>query len=324
MTIRRHFCRAAIASVALATTTLAAAEAWPSKPIRIVVPGAPGSVPDVAMRMIGARISALLGQSVVIDNKVGAGGIVALRALQASKDDHTFLMAITGTSAISPVTFRNLAGFNYARDLQPVAQMAQTSVMIVTQQDSDANSLGDVMKLAREKPAQVSFATPSPNTLANLAIRLLEQKGNVRFNIVPFSRTSDSLGAVSGGDAKFYADGISAPLPLVRNNRLKVLAVLSHTRLPGLEAYPLGNETVPGLEAIGRFGLVALKETPADVVAAMSKATVNASGDPEVAARLKEFAFFPLPEPAARYRVSLQQEADLWARVVREAGIQPE
>ncbi len=300
------------------------ANAWPTKPIRVVVPAAAGSAPDVAMRLIGAKMGELLKQPLVVDNKVGAGGVVAYQSFQTSKDDHTFLFTITSTTAIAPLTFKAAAGWDFTRDVQPVVRLAQTPLMIVAYPGSGAKTMADVLKMARDKPGQMAFATPGPNTLGSLTVSLVSQSSGVQFNAIPFSRTADSMTAVSGGDASFFVDGVSVVLPFIRSNRLQPIAVLSRTRLPGLEAYPLGRDTVDGLEVVGRFGLVTAKETPRQAVDAMVQAASAALADPEVAAKLMQLGLYPNAGNAAEYLATLQQESQLWSKVVRQAGIKPE
>ncbi len=302
----------------------AAAGAWPDKPLRVIVPAAPGSAPDVAMRLVGNKIGQLLGQNVVVDNRVGAGGVVAMQAFQAVKDDHTFLFAITSTSSIAPLTIRSAVSFDYIRDVQPVVRLAQTPLMIVASPQSGLKSLADVLKAARDKPGALVFATPSQSTLGNLSAAWITQVTGASFNVVPFSRPAGSVAAVVNGDASVFIDGISVVLPLVRSHRLQPVAVLSGTQLPGLEEFPLGRDAVPGLEVVGRFGLVANNDMPRQVVDKMAGAAVAALADPEVAAKLTELGLYPLPGNAAEYKATLLAEAELWGKVVRSAGIKPE
>lgn len=322
MTHLKHPLRVLTCALALAASFNA--HAWPTKPVRVIVPAAAGSAPDVAMRLIGTKMAELLKQPVVVDNKVGAGGVVAYQSFQTSKDDHTFLFAITSTTAIAPMTFKAAAGWDFTRDVQPVVRLAQTPLMIVANPASGAKTLADVLKLARDKPGQLAFATPGPNTLGHLAVALTTQAANVQFNTIPFSRTADGMTAVAGGDASFYVDGVSVVLPFVRGNRVQPIAVLSRTKLPGLEAYPLGRDTLDGLEVVGRFGLVTAKETPKPAVDAMVQAATAALADPEVTAKLVQLGLYPQPGNSAEYLATLQQESQLWNRVVRQAGIKAE
>jgi tripartite-type tricarboxylate transporter receptor subunit TctC len=313
--------RALLACLALAVVS-GHATAQPSRPIKIIIPSGAGGGPDAAMRLLASKMTTTLNQPIVIDNKVGAGGVVALRAFQGQTDDHTFLMTLTSTAAVSPATMKALADVDFARDFEAVAGVNQTFVIFVAAANAEAKSLDDMIRLAREKPGQVSVATPNVSSLANLAVTLLEQRAKVKFNVVPHARSPEALGAVTTGQVMFYADAISVPMPLVRAGRLKVIAVLSPKKMPGLEAYPIGNDTLPGFDPVGRFGLVAQKGTPRAIIDAVAKAAVDAGNDPEVQAKLAELGSYPLAVGPAEFRAFLREEADLWAKVIKEAGIE--
>jgi len=315
--------RAVFACLALAAIAPAAL-AQPTRPIKIIIPSGAGGGPDAAMRLLASKMTTTLGQNIVIDNKVGAGGVAALRAFQSQTDDHTFLMTLTSTAAVSPATMKALADVDFARDFEAVSGVNQTFVIFVAAANAEAKTIDDMIRMAREKPGEVSVATPNPGSLANLAVKLLEQRAKVKFNIVPHARSPEALGAVSTGQVMFYSDAISVPMPLVRSGRLKVIAVLSPSKMPGLEAYPLGNETLPGFDPVGRFGLVAQKGTPRAMIDAVSRAAIAAGKDPEVQAKLADLGAYPLPVGPAEFRAFLREEADLWARVIKEAGIERE
>lgn len=298
---------------------------WPSRPIRIIVPAGPGSTPDVGTRLIAERMGAELKQSVIIDNRVGAGGIVAMRNFQTGKDDdHTFLLVITSTASIAPLVLKAASSFDYVRDVQPVVRFAQTPLMIVANPATGLKSLSDLLKVARQKPGQIPFATPGQSTLGGLTAMLISQSTGTQFNTVPFSRQAEAISALVSGDASFYVDGISVVLPFVRSQKLQPIAVLSATKLPGLEAYPLGRETINGLEVVGRFGLVTSKNVPPEVIEAMSRATKVALADPGVVSKLTDLAIYPHHGTAAEYEQTLRQEIELWSKVVRQAGLKPE
>lgn len=311
--------------VALATATCAiAAHAWPDRVVRLVVPGGPGGAPDVSARLVGEKMGSELGQSVIVENRVGAGGIAALQAMRTARDNHTFLLVITSTSSIAPLTLKGAADVDYLRDLQPVARMATTPLMIVASHASGAKSLGDVLRLGKDRPGEVVFAIPPPSTLAHLAVELIQQSSGAQFNVVPFARSSESVPAVVNGDASFFIDGVSVVLPMVREGRLVPIAVLSRSKFPGLEAYALGRDTMPDLEAVAHLGLMTSKDTSKEAVDKMAKALAVALADPEVVRRLSGLGLFPMPGGASDYRAVLESDADLWGKVVRRARLTPE
>ncbi len=319
--LRRLAGRAAIGA-AMAVSAVHA-WAWPDKPVRIVVPAAPGTAPDVAMRLIGDRMAETLKQAVVIDNRPGVGGVVAMRSILGSKDDHALLFVITSTSAIAPVTMKSAADFDYLRDLVPVVRLAQTPLMVVAHNQAPA-TLEGALRAARERPGQVAFGTPSASTLGALAVRSMSQSAGVQFNEIPFIRPAESLAAVTTGDVSYFIDGISVVLPFVRSGKVKPVAVLSRTKLAGLEAYPLGTEAMPDLVAIGRFGLMAEKQLPPQAAELILKAARAALAHADTVSKLTNLGLYPDVAPASDYADSLKAENELWRGVVKKAGISPE
>jgi len=300
------------------------AHAWPTKPVRIIVPSSAGAAPDTMIRMIAARMAVDLKQQVLIENKVGAGGIPAKQAFELAKDDHTFLLTLTSTTTIAPLVLKAAANFNYLRDTQPVMTIGQTPFMIVANPASGAKSLEDLIRIARSKPGQIAFATPPLSSSAQLSVTVLSHLTGLEFNVVPFSRSTESLTAVSSGDAAFFVDTVSVVMPFVRGQRVRPISVLSSHKLPGLEAYPLANETVPGFEVSAGFGLVAPKEMERSAVDAMYQAVLKAVSDPELMGKLQDMAIFAQPAGPDAYRSQLLKDAEFWTKVVRSAKIVPQ
>lgn len=301
----------------------ACAHAWPTRPVRIIVPSSAGAAPDNMIRLIATRLSPELKQPVVVENRVGAGGIPAKQAFDQVKDDHTFLLTLTSTTTVAPLIFKGASGFDYLRDTQPVMTLGETPFMIVANPANGAKSLADLLRMVRAQPGAVAFATPPISSTAQLAATVLSQATDTKFNQIPFSRSADSLTAVSSGDAAFFVDAVSVVLPFVRGGRVQPIAVLSSTKLPGLEEYPLAIDTVPELVVSAGFGLVAPKGTDAGVVDIMFRAASKALEDPELVRKLQDMAIYLRPGDAAAYRALLLKDADFWGKVIRSANIKP-
>jgi tripartite-type tricarboxylate transporter receptor subunit TctC len=302
----------------------ASAQTWPTQPVRIIVPSSAGAAPDNMIRLIAARLSPQLQQAVVVENRVGAGGIVAKQAFNLARDDHTFLLTLTSTTTVAPLLFKAASGFDYLRDTQPVMTLGESPFMIVAHPGNGAQSLADLLRMARAQPGAVAFATPPLSSIAQLSVAVLSQATGAKFNVVPFSRSADSLAAVSTGDAAFFVDTVSVVLPFVRAKRVQPIAVLSSTKLPGLEEVPLARDTVPGFVVVASFGLVAPKNAAPAVVQAMYRATSVALKDPELIRKLQDMAIYLRPGDAAAYRAALSREADFWSKVISSANIKPE
>ncbi|VTU22824.1 Argininosuccinate lyase [Variovorax sp. PBS-H4] len=312
------------ALAALLASAVTASHAWPVRPVRVIVPAAAGTAPDVAMRVVAERMAGSLGQPVVVDNRPGAGGVVAMKALQASRDDHALLFVITSTASIAPVTIRAASSFDYVRDLRPVVRLAQTPLMIVAAPNVKEASLGEVVDAAKKQPGRIAFGTPGASTLGSLAVQWLSDTTGAKFNAIPFLRPADSIGAVATAEVSYFIDGISVVLPFVRANKVKPIAVLSATKLPGLEAYPLGVETIKDFEVVGRFGLMAPQEFSAEAIDSVGKAAISALKDPRVVLKLTNLGLYPQAGNASEYLDTLKREIELWHAVVKRAGITAE
>lgn len=314
----------AAAVVALALVVSAGAYAWPTQPVRIIVPSSAGASPDNMIRLIAARLGPLLHEQVVVENKVGAGGIPARQAFEASRDEHTFLLTLTSTTTVAPYLFKAAARFDFLRDTQPVMTIGETPFMVVANPRNGAKTLNDLLAMARVRPGQIPFATPPLSSVAQLSSSVLSRAADVTFNFIPFSRSSESLGSVYSGDTDFLVDTVSAVLPFVRDKRVRPLAVLSASRLPGLEQYPLASETLPGVVVSAGFGLVAPAGTPGKVVDAMYKAVARTLEDPALIQQLQDMAIYIKPGGPAAYRETLQKEAAFWRPVILAEKLVPQ
>lgn len=309
-------------TLALVCTT--AVQAWPARPVRIIVPSSAGAAPDNMIRLIAARLSPVLNQQVIVENKVGAGGIPARQTFEQSQDDHSFLLTLTSTTTVAPLVFKAAAGFDFLRDTQPVMTIGETPFMIVSNPRGGARTLADLLRMARARPGEVPFATPPLSSIAQLSSTVLSQAAGVKFNIIPFTRSSDSLASVHAGDTEFFVDAVSVVLPFVRANRVHPIAVLSASKLPGLEEFPLANETLPGFEVVAGFGLVAHRGVDPRIVETLFRAISRVLEDPALVRQLRDMAIFVKPGGPAAYRSTLQKEAAFWRPVIKSANILPQ
>ncbi|WP_144636650.1 tripartite tricarboxylate transporter substrate binding protein [Bordetella genomosp. 13] len=309
--------------ICVAALAAPAAQAWPDRPVRIVVPASAGTAPDAGARLIGERMAAALKQPVIVDNRPGAGGVVAMNHVASSRDDHTLLLVITSTIAIAPLTIKAAASFDYLRDLKPVVRLAQTPLMIVANNDA-TGGLGAALDRARREPGKVAFGTPPASTMGALAVSWIGRSAGVQFNAVPFVRPSEALAAVVSGDLQYHIDGISVALPFVRAGKVKAVAVLSDKKLQGLEAYPLGVDTLAGFEMVGRFGLMGTRELPTEAIASIQDAVQDALSHPDVVAKLTNLGLYPDFATADAYEEGLKDEREFWRGVVTTTGVSPD
>lgn len=314
----------ALAASGLAFTGPAKAQAdWPNKPVRLIVPAAPGSAPDVVARLLADKLGAAWGQTVIVDNKPGAGGIPGMSALARSAGDgYTlgFVPAAMGT--ITPLVYKN-PQFNPDTDLSSVATVGTSPLVLVTSAASGITTLADLAKHAKAHPGKINFAAPQPNSLPHLAGEMVSKAGNMNLFTVPYPGPPAAMTAVISGDATVTADGLPGLLPHIRSGRLKALAVTSGQRLPGLDTIPAVAETYPGYEAIGWFQIM----VPAATAAAISE-KVNADINkvtalPDIVAKFAEFGVYPKRDNLVAAREFFAAQRKAMKKLVTELGVQP-
>lgn len=310
--------------IALALGAALAAPAWSQQgTIGIIVPSGAGSAPDIIARIIGDELGTRLKQPTVVYDRPGAGGIIAVMAAKAAANADTLLLAQAAVVTVTPLTYR-AAKYDLEKDMEPVVAVADTPMMFVTNPDTGPKTLADALAAARKEPGKVTVTTTGRASIPHLTAELLAQKSDVRFNIVPTASTGQGIQTAVSGEAAMTVNGIAPLLPLVKSGRLRGLAVSSAKVLPGLDAYPLARDTVPGLQATGWFMLFARKGTPAARIAQINRAVNEALQSPEVVAKLAQTANYPLGGSVADAKTFLKKEQALWSGIVKSAGIQPE
>lgn len=310
---------------ALAALCGSAFAAPPAAPLTMVVPAPAGSAPDIVARLLGNDLGPRLGRSIVIDNKPGAGGVVAVMAAKTATAGgaNTLLFVHAAVATITPLTYR-AARYDLASDFEPVVVVADTPMLFVANPASGPKTLAEAIHMAKTRPDAVTLGSTSRGSIPHLAGVLLGQMAGVQFNNVPMSSSGQAIQAVVSGDAVVSVDGIAPLLPLVEAGRVRALAVTSTKPLPGLEKLPLARDTVPGLELNGWFMLFAGKGTPPAQVQALNEAVNAALKSPAVARRLEATANFAVGGSVADARTFLVQQKKLWATAAARAGLQPE
>ncbi len=293
-------------------------------PLTIVVPSAAGSAPDIVARLLGDELRTQLGQPVLIDNKPGAGGIVAVLATRsAGAPAHTLLLAQAAVATVTPLTYR-AAKYDMARDFEAIAVVTKTPMLFVSSAAGDIKILADALAQGRVRPDSLAISSPPRGSIPHLSGELLQQASGARFNAIPMGGSGQSIQAVIGGDSQIAVDGIAPLLPLVKAGRLRALAVTSSQALPGLESLPLAKDTVPGLDVSGWFMLFGNKGMPAERVQAINAAVASALKSPELVRKLQATANYPVGGSVADAGAFLEREKRRWADAVQRAGLQPE
>jgi tripartite-type tricarboxylate transporter receptor subunit TctC len=309
----------AVLAAGAAQTT--AAPAYPAKPIRLVVPGAPGSPPDVLARIIGEPLAAL-GQPVTVEDRPGGIGTLALGVVaKAAPDGHT--LGIIGlTQMVAPSLLREVP-YDTERDLAPVTQLAWTANVLVVRPSSRVATVAELVALAKAKPSELTCASAGNGTPSHLAFALFAHHAGIEVRHVPFKGIPAGLTAVMGEQVDLAFSGVATALPLVRSGKLRALATAGARRLPALPDLPTIAELgFPGYQLNEWYGIVAPAGTPPEVIAGLAAEMTRALGAPEIRTGLARLALYPSentgPEAlGALIRAGLPR----WRQIVRDAGI---
>lgn len=290
---------------------------WPQRPLRLVIPGPPGGSSDVPARIFAKGIGDVLKQSVVIENRPGASGLIAAREVaNAAPDGYTLLFTSGSAIAITTGMMADMA--EAAKKLAPIGMLAYTPLAIAVSDSSPIQSLAQLISMARDKPDALVMANPGTYTLAHLTTELMIKRANIPMRAIAFNSFPAELVAIKNGDAAAFIDGIGPVLAQSDGKGLRILAASSEEPLPGLERYPLMKDTIPGLTADGWFGLFAPAGVPAPVVQRISEALALTKQDPQIASTLKGLGMYVRPDDPASFTVYVRSQTELWHGVLAE------
>ena len=303
----------------------AAAQAWPAKPIRMLVPFPPGGGVDFAARIIGKHLSDRLGQPVVIDNRAGANGIIALEALKnAAPDGYTICAASNGPLVINPSIYLKLP-YDAERDFTAIGRMVDFPLLLVTHPSLPANSVAEFISLAKAKPGALTYSSPGVGNGSHLAVELLGSMANVNLLHVPYKGTAPAATALLAGDVLFTMSSIPTVLPHIRAGKLRALAVGNAKRLPALPDFPtLAESGVPGYEAFSWAGLIGPAGMPREIVARLNREMAHVLGQKEIIDQLAKDGALATPDTPEEFSAYIKTELSKWAAIVKLAKIKPE
>ena len=320
LTKRRLLTTVIAGLAAWAASGPAAAQAFPNKPIKIVVPYTPGGPTDIPARLVGQKLSELLGQPVVIDNKPGAGGNLGADAVaKAPADGYTLLLVTTG-HAINPALYPKL-GYDLTKDLVPVSQLTSSPMVVAVTPGLGVNSIKDLIALAKAKPGTLNFASAGNGASTHLAPELFSMMAGVKMNHIPYKGSAPALTDVMAGNAQVAFDFMTSAMPHVRSGKLKGLATTGAARSPAAPDLPTVAEAgVPGFEVVGWNGVMAPAGTPPDVIAKLNGAIKQALAMPDVAERLTGPGANVVWNTPADFGAFVKAEVAKWDKVVKASG----
>ena len=310
----------AISLLAL-VSAMAAAQQYPTRPIRMLIPFTAGSAADIIARSMEPAMRDRLGQALVMDNRGGAGGNIAAElAAKAPPDGYTLLMATIGTQAINVSLYNNLS-YHPQRDFTTITLVGDSPNALVVNPSVPARTLKEFIALAKSKPGVLNYGSSGAGTTVHLAAELFSVMTGTKMVHVPFKGAAESLTALISGETDLQFASLSSAIPLIKSGRLRALGITSPKRSPSIpELATIAELGLPGYEAVAWFGIVGPAKLPANMVATINKAALDSLGQQDVKTRLFNSGVEVRtlgPEEFAKYTES---EIAKWAKVVKASG----
>ena len=304
------------------TTPVGAADQFPTRPIRIVVPYAPGGNVDISARIIAPPLAEVLGQTVVVDNRPGAGGnLGASLVAKSTPDGHTLLVGSSGPLSVNPVIFKNLP-YDSLKDFAPISTVQAVPLVLLASPKSGFNSVADVIAAAKSRPGKVTMASAGAGTTNHFAIELFAQMANVKVLHVPYKGSGPALSELLGGQVETMVDQLAASIGYVKDGRLKVLAVTTAQRSGVLPNVPTLDELgYKGYQASTLLGLLAPAGTPKTVVAKLNSAVRKVMDSNVVADRFRGLGANPGASSPEEFSTRIRDELTQWRALVKKLDL---
>jgi tripartite-type tricarboxylate transporter receptor subunit TctC len=321
---RRQFLHLAAGAAALpAVARIARAQAYPSRPVRIIGGASAGGGIDIVARLMGQWLSERLGQQFIIENRAGAGTNIATEAVvRAAPDGYTLLLAFSSNA--TNATFYERLNFNFIRDINPVASVMRVPNIVLVHPSVPAKTIPEFIAYAKANPGKISMASGGMGTPGHLSGELFKMTTGINLVHVPYRGSAPALSDLLGGQVQVYFPGMTGTIEYIRSGKLRALAVTTATRAQALPDLPTVGEFVPGFEASQWYGLGAPKDTPAAIVDKLNKEINAALADPKIKDRLSDLGGMILGGSPADFGKLIADDTEKWGKVIKFAGIKPE
>ncbi|MEO7727045.1 MAG: tripartite tricarboxylate transporter substrate binding protein [Burkholderiales bacterium] len=299
-----------------------AAAAYPDKPIRLIMPYPAGGSIDTAGRAVAQKLADAFGQQIVIDNRTGAGGIIGTETgAHAVPDGYTLVMGGTGTLALSPHLHRKLS-YDPVRDFAPVTMLIASPYVIVVHPSVPANSVKELIALAKARPGQINYASGGTGSAPHFASEMFNAAAGVKLNHVPYKGSTPGVIDLIGGQVQVMFTGIPSVLANIKNNRLRAIGVTGKTRTAALPDVPTVIESgVPGYVVSPWFGLLVPAHTPPAIIATLHRETVKVLRAPALLERFATEGVDPVGDTPEHFAAYIKEEIVKWGKVVKDTGM---
>jgi tripartite-type tricarboxylate transporter receptor subunit TctC len=321
---RRQFLHLAAGAVALlAVSRIACAQAYPTRPVRLIVGFTPGSAPDIVARLMGQWLSERLGQQFLVENRPGAGGNIGTEVVVRAPADGYTLLLVGAPNAINTTLYDKLS-FNFLRDIAPVAGISRERIVMVVHPSFPAKTVPEFIAYAKASPGKVAMASPGNGSSPHVSGELFKMMAGIEMIHVPYRGGGQVMTDLIAGQVQVSFIGLSVAIEHIRSGKLRALAVTAATRSEVLPDIPTVGDFVPGYEASAFWGIGAPRNTPGEIVDKLNK-EINASlSDPQLSRRLAEGGGTVFAGSPADFGKFIDDETEKWAKVIKFASIKPE
>ncbi|MCW5689183.1 MAG: tripartite tricarboxylate transporter substrate binding protein [Pseudolabrys sp.] len=309
------------AILTLLSTSIVSAQDFPDRSIKLIVPFPAGGPNDVIARVVSQRMSEILKQTIVIENRGGQGGVLGTNAVAMAKPDgYTIAISSAGALAISP--HMEKVAYETLKDLAPVTLVAKVPEMLVVATSVKANNMSELIALAKSQPGKLNFASSGPGSLPHLAGELLKLKAKIDIVHVPYRGAAPAVNDLLGQQVQMVFLDLPVLLPQVKAGKLRPIAIGAEKRAPSAPDVPTTAEAgLPGLLTENWYGMVAPAKTPPDIIAKLNKAAVEAMKDPTVIEKLSSQGAILVGNTPDEFRAFIESDTKKWADVIKEAGV---
>ena len=321
---RRHLLHLTAAAATLpAVSRLAWAQAYPTRPVQIIVGFAPGGPSDILARLMGQWLSERLGRPFIIDNRPGASSNLGTEAVvKASPDGYTLLMIAT-TNAVNTTLYERLS-FDFRRDIAPIAAITREPHVLVVNPSVPANAVAEFITYAKANPGKINMASPGKGTGPHMAGELFKTMTGAEMVHVPYRGAGPAYTDLLSGQVQVMFPGPASSIGYIRAGQLRVLAVTTSSRFELLPNVPTMDETLPGFEASSWFGIGAPRNTPTEIIDRLNGEINAGLASPTIKARLADLGGTPFPGTPADFSKVIAEDTEKWGNVIRAANIKPE
>jgi len=317
--------RIAFASITLALAATAAAQTYPSKPVRLIVPFAAGGNVDITARQIAPGVSELLGQNVIVDNRVGAGGIIGAELVaKSAPDGYTLMMGSNSTVSVAPSLYPKLS-YHPVRDFAPISLVATTPFVLVVHPSVPAKTVKDLVALAKSRPAKMTMASGGTGSSNQLVGELFQSLTGAKFTHVPYKGAGPAGVDLMAGQVDLLFDQLSSSVGPIKSGKIRALAVTSHARAALFPNIPTMAEAgVPNFEVINITGVLAPAGTSAEIINKLNAAILKVLSLPATKERFAGIGLEPAASTPEQFAAYIKEDFARWTKVVKEANIKVE